>query len=498
MSARAPSTPSDHAEPAAARSTVPSIRSKSSLVCRSVLAASLLVAVGGSRATPAPGGPPPSRLVIVGSADLKGKTSPCGCHIPRGGFARMAAFLDSVRAGGVPALFVDAGGSFPEVDSRTDLAEFMLRSLADLRVGAVGLGPRDLRHGIAFLRDQVRRLEVPMTCANLVDRGKHAPLFPESRVVDAAGVRVGVFALIGDRLDLGPAHDSLLVLDPENVAARVVAELRARGAQVIVLLSQLGRVGGEDLATAVPGIDVVILGHDVPILGHGRRIGDAIGSYAGEQGQQLGVVTLTLGPDGRAADATCDVRSLGPDVREQPATLAKVKAFEDAYNERMRVEQRRAQALAAADPDSDPVDHFVGGEVCARCHAAESEQWRTTAHSLAWETLVREHKDATPECVPCHSVGYRQPGGFVDPVRTPHLVNVQCENCHGMGTEHSDTWLARSALGERTCRACHNQERDPEFDFPAKLPLMVHGNSSGESIRIVKARRAQGYSSGGR
>jgi hypothetical protein len=461
-------------------------------------AVALLLAVGGSRATLAAGATPPGEIVLVGSADLKGKTSPCGCHIPRGGFARMAAFLDSTRARGAPVLFVDAGGAFPDVDGRTDLAEFMLHSLVDLHADAVGVAPRDLRHGLAFLRDVVRRHQVPLTCANLVDRTTRAPVFPRSRIVSAGGVRVGVFALIGERLDLGPAQDSLAVLDPETAATREVSALREQGAQVIVLLAQLGRVGGEDVASAVPGIDAVVLGHDIPILEHGRRIGSTLASYAGEQGQQLGVVTLTLGSDGHVADGACDVRALGPEVREQPVMLAAVKAFEDAYNERMRSEQRRAQALAAADPDTDPVDHFVGGAVCARCHTAEAEQWKTTAHSLAWETLVRERKDATPECIPCHSVGYREPGGFQDAVRTPDRVNVQCENCHGMGTTHSDTWLARSAVGERTCRGCHNQERDPEFDFAAKFPLMVHGNTSGESIRIIKARREKGSSTGSR
>ena len=473
-------------------------RTRPDLALRLALPAILLLAMGGSRTTLAAGATLPSRVVIVGSADLKGKTSPCGCHIPRGGFARIAAFLDSTRAGDVPVLFVDSGGSFPEVDGRTDLADFMLRSLGALHVDAVGVAPRDLRHGLAYLRDQVRRHALPLTCANLVDPTSRAPVFASSHIVDARGVRVGMFALIGDRMDLGPAHDSLAVLDPENAATHEVAALRARGAQVIVLLAQLGRVGGEDVVTAVPGIDVVILGHDVPVLEHGRRIGDAIGSYAGDQGQQLGVVTLTLAANGHATDATAHVRLLGPDVREQPAMLASVKSFENAYNEQMRDEQRRAQALAAADPDTDPVDHFVGGAVCARCHTPESEQWKTTAHSLAWETLVREHKDATPECVPCHSVGYREAGGFQDAVRTPDRVNVQCENCHGMGTLHSDTWLARSAVGERTCRGCHNEERDPEFDFTAKFPLMVHGNTSGESIKIIKARREKGASSGSR
>ncbi len=464
-----------------------------------MLAASALLAPTGSPAGLSAPSTSPKALIVAGTADLKGKTSPCGCHVPKGGFARMASFLDSTRAVGVPLLFVDAGGAFPEMGGRTDLAEFMLRSLVELRVDAVGVAPRDLRHGIAFLRDLSRRAKVPVVCANLVDRARHVPVFSPSRIIEAGGVRVGVFGVLGDRFDLGPGSDSLSVLDPEASARGEVAALRARGAQVIVMLAQLGRVGAEDVLGAVPGIDVAILGHDVPVFEHGRRINGALASYAGDQGQQLGVVTLALGPDGHATDAVGDVHVLGPETHEAPALLTAVKAFEAAYNERMREEQRRALAAAAADPEGDdPVDRFVGQAVCARCHAEQAAQWNTTAHSLAWETLVRERKDATPECIPCHAVGYRQPGGFQNAVRTPHLVNVQCENCHGMGTLHSEDWLTRNRVTENTCKGCHNQERDPEFDFAAKSPLMAHDNSSGESIRIIKARRAQGSTGSGR
>jgi len=449
--------------------------------CALLLALPLL---GGPRPVRA-GGTPPDTLVVLSTTDLKGKTSPCGCHIPKGGFARIAAFLDSARAVRRATLYVDAGGYFPDQDGRPDLAEFMTRSLVQLGVGAIGVGPRDLRHGIAFLKDLVQRTGAPVTCANLADKRTRLPIFTSGRLLDVAGVKVGVFALYSDRFELGPAADSLVVLDPENAAQSQVTALRNKGAQVVILLAQMGRAGGEDLVSTVPGIDA-------PVYEMGRRIGETMASYAGEQGQHLGVIMVALSPGGKVADALCSVAALGPDVREQPAMFKAVKSFEDAYNERMRVEERSANA----NDDDDPVDHFVGEQVCARCHAAEAQQWRTTAHSLAWETLQRVKKDATPECIPCHVVGFRQAGGFETDLRTPHLVNVQCENCHGMGTEHASDWLTQHKVNEGTCRTCHNQERDPEFDFAAKFPLIVHGNSSGESIRIVKARRGSGAMGG--
>lgn len=455
-----------------------------------LLALTAVVGVIGHGARAA--GPPTGPVRVVGVADLKGKTSPCGCSTPKGGLARIASFLDSLRATPGPVLFVDAGGAFPDVAGRTDLPPFVYDSWARLGVDAVGVAPRDLQFGPAFLIAEARRARLPLVCSNLVLRSSDQPLAATSLLIERAGVRIGVFALIGDRFDLGIAKDSLRVLDPENTAQRVVAELRGRGAQLIVMLAQLGRVGAEDVATAVPGIDAVVVGHDAPLYPRGREAGDALLSYAGDQGQHLGLIRFILTEEGRVSERAAEAITMGPEVRTQVGMLDQVQRFEDGYNDRMRLEQRRMQALADADPDQDPVDHFVGGDVCARCHAAEAAQWATTGHSVAWETLVRERKDATPECIPCHSVGYRQPGGFRDAVRTPRLVNVQCENCHGMGTMHDRQGEDRTPVGEATCRTCHNAERHPGFDYARSIVQVVHSNTSGESLRSILERRRKG------
>src|SRR5262249_37148949 len=156
-----------------------------------------------------------------------------------------ATYVDSTRAAGTPTLLVDAGGSFPEQDGRTDLAEFMVASEVRIGVGAMGVATRDLRHGVAFLRDLAKRTNAPLTAATLLARRTPALLSPPSRIVDVGGVHVGVFALLSNRVALGPAADSLEVLDPENAAQAEVTSLRSRGATVVVLLTQMGRAGGE-------------------------------------------------------------------------------------------------------------------------------------------------------------------------------------------------------------------------------------------------------------
>src|SRR5262245_6647665 len=127
-----------------------------------------LLLLAGSRSSGAAssGGKLPGALTLIATTDLKGRTSPCGCHTPKGGFARSAYVLDSLRSAGAAYLYVDAGGAFPDQDGRPDLAEFMYRSLGEQAPAAVGVGPRDLRLGASYVRALARETKLNVLCAN--------------------------------------------------------------------------------------------------------------------------------------------------------------------------------------------------------------------------------------------------------------------------------------------------------------------------------------------
>jgi 2',3'-cyclic-nucleotide 2'-phosphodiesterase (5'-nucleotidase family) len=55
----------------------------------------------------------PDKLIILSTTDMKGKTLPCGCHVPKGGIARQVGFADSVRQLYSNVVRVDGGGFFP-------------------------------------------------------------------------------------------------------------------------------------------------------------------------------------------------------------------------------------------------------------------------------------------------------------------------------------------------------------------------------------------------
>lgn len=94
---------------------------------------------------------------------------------------------------------------------------------------------------------------------------------------------------------------------------------------------------------------------------------------------------------------------------------------------------------------------YVGAKKCRACHIKQFQSWEKTRMARAFELLrpgvaaaakkkanLEPQKDYThdQECVGCHTTGFGMPGGFVSLEKTPELVGVQCESCHGPGSEY--------------------------------------------------------------
>ena len=282
-----------------------------------------------SAAAAAAAAAPADRLVFLSTSDVKGKTVPCGCSTPKGGLSRRAGFADSLRRSTPNVLIVDSGGFFPDSKNERDDAPFITAAMLELPVAAAGLGDRELSFGRGFLLATLEASPVPVVCANLWDRTPRKLLVKPWLVHKAGKQKVGFFGLMNAQAALGPSGDSLEVSDPAEAARSAIAALRKQGANVIVLLSSLGKIETEDLVVAVPGIDVAIAGRNVPLLQRSRQVDSTTVVYGGEQGQYVGVTELGLDPKGKIVSRNSEAWMLGPEIADQPAMLAKVTAFED-------------------------------------------------------------------------------------------------------------------------------------------------------------------------
>ena len=154
---------------------------------------------------------------------------------------------------------------------------------------------------------------------------------------------------------------------------------------------------------------------------------------------------------------------------------------------------------------------YVGAKKCKACHLKQFQSWEQTRMAKSFELLragaaadakkkanLDPKKDYTQDekCLGCHTTGYGKPGGFVSLEKTPDLVGVQCESCHGPGSEYlkeggmtlknkeykrADLMkLGLVAVGRDTCASnCHNTKspfvgKDYVFDYEKRKAQGTH------------------------
>lgn len=112
---------------------------------------------------------------------------------------------------------------------------------------------------------------------------------------------------------------------------------------------------------------------------------------------------------------------------------------------------------------------YVGSTRCSLCHVNTHTNWAETLHAGALETLEAIGQDKNPVCLPCHTVGFGQAGGFVDRATTDDLAGVGCETCHGAAREHVENIEDRAlrptvSISAAVCAVCHQGEHHPNSE----------------------------------
>jgi hypothetical protein len=149
---------------------------------------------------------------------------------------------------------------------------------------------------------------------------------------------------------------------------------------------------------------------------------------------------------------------------------------------------------------------YAGIDECETCHEEAVTFWKTTVHAGAYETLEVANKQFDLTCVGCHVTGFRKPGG-AEVVETRGLVDVQCEQCHGPGSQHvedPDAHRLPAATPASVCVTCHTPEHSDTFDFDpylrdilgpghgAKARAMLGNGPTGGELRAAAVAKAGG------
>ena len=414
-------------------------------------------------------------VTIVYSTDIKGKIDPCGCKAhPRGGLAPRATYFDRVWEERPELLTLDAGDLFGRrTDGERQQTVFLCEQTASFGYDAIGLGEQDLNHGLEFLRKMMDDYQLPFTNANVRDASTGDLILPDAIIVERGGVRFGIVSVLDPKMPLDAQNGqapAFRVDDPVSTLREIVPALR-ESCDSIILLSHLGDAGTDDVLRQVPGIDVAVVGHTYTSYKTERIVADTVVLAAAYEGRFIGRADLQLDVEnGKVMAVEIRITSLDAQIGDDPDMAAEIAAFKERVS-RLRAEER---ARWPRDQGSDQ-ESFLGSRACRACHEEIYDSWAHTTHAQAFDTLRSAGMASEPQCLSCHTTGYRYLGGYDADGASRRLSAVQCEACHGYGSEHSrrGEWLAEA---RDTCVECHDDAKRPCAEVPGDREFQFLGS----------------------
>ena len=399
-----------------------------------------------------------------------------------GGLARRAALFRNVREARENTFVVDAGNLFGhrrEAERRQ--TEFLLDYTEQLGYEVFGVGPNDLNYGLDFLREAEREHGFLFTNANLaIGDGDPDDLFPPYVIREIAGLTVGYVSVISPRypiVTMTASADNFTAQSPRDALEGVLPTLREE-ADLIILLAQMPSAEIRQMLMDMgpgTGIDICVEGRDPRQYRRVNRVnGDIVLVSANHEGRYVGQLDMVVTPDGQIEDAAVTIHALDKNNPE----IEEIREDVDAFDARNKEQIGKVESFDHPRVHGSGDEKFLGVHNCARCHTDAARSYMQSAHAQAFQSLVAKGQDKNPECVSCHVVGFEWKNGY-DQVADPDvpgreaLKNVQCEACHGYGTEHArdGTW---GAVARESCVTCHDQENSPNFDYETYWAKIAH------------------------
>lgn len=447
---------------------------------------------------------PKPKLALVLTGCRNGYIEPCGCagkDRMKGGISRLHSMLLELREKrGWPTVALDVGG----ISKGTGLQGVLkFHALADAmrKMGyeAVALGIGDLKYDLGDLiavASEVDGQPGLFISSNVALLSWDAGFTGKPRVIQTAGMKIGVIAILGREFQNQIYSKEILFKDPEKVVREQLGELQKQ-CDLLILLAHASRQESLQLAKKVPGFDLVVTAggapeppaHPQPIEGQNGWLIEV-----GEKGMYAVVVGIYDDPQQPRRYQRVVLDSRYPDSEPMRQILL-------AYQEQLKDLGLKGLGIQAVrHPRQELNGPFVGSQSCRACHEASYKLWQHSGHARAWETLQRVDppRNHDPECISCHVVGWNPQkyfpyeSGFWSQKQTPHLVAVGCESCHGPAGNHVEAELGRLgsqeaikqkyrqavklslAEAEKTCLECHDLDNSPDFQFSTYWPKVAH------------------------
>jgi hypothetical protein len=476
---------------------------------------------------------------IVLSGETYGFLQPCGCSRPqRGGLERRSQFILSLKAKGWPVIGVDLGDIYPETVAVRDQGllkyKTTMNALREMGYLAVGIGKTEFKVEIDRILGEyaLQKTQPPSVLAgNLLgpldanrlpqkreDRfrvpGVVRPLVEDTEFATVGGVSLSIVGVVGKSVGMDVEKSNFdssisFVKDKEgNIDNRsylksVVANLEAnpKKPELNILLFQGTSEEAKLVAHDYPQFHVILCLADdseppqypTEVVGKLHPAGQkTLVIQVGHKGRYVGVVGAFKRPGG-GVDLKYQLVPLGEEyITPGTEALAQkanpILSILEGYAKQVkdwkliREVPRVPHPAQILEPKLNLT--YIGSAKCQNCHAAEFVKWQGTHHSNAFHSLEKIAKRPSlrqfdGECIVCHTVGFGFNTGYEDDVKTPELINVGCESCHGPGSGHAANPKNKSLLGLQVPWKQKQEDKLPDLNFMKKM-ADLNGSQRGQ------------------
>jgi S-sulfosulfanyl-L-cysteine sulfohydrolase len=273
-----------------------------------------------------------------------------------GGMDRMATLIKSIRAerGDHRTLLLDGGdalqGSYTALKTA---GGDMIQVMEKLGVAATTghweftLGQQRIKELFGD-RDLPGSSNVAFLAANIRDHEMDEPVFDAIKMFEKGGVKI---AVIGQAFPFTPIANPRWMMETwvfgikETEVRRNVAAARAKGAEVVVLLSHNGFDVDRKMASRVEGIDVILTSHTHDALPEPVRVGSTILIASGSATKFLSRLDIEV-RDGRMVDfAYALIPVLSDAIAPDPDMAALIKGIRAPHETMLSTELARTEGL---------------------------------------------------------------------------------------------------------------------------------------------------------
>jgi 5'-nucleotidase len=257
----------------------------------------------------------------------------------RGGMARIATLVSRVRAESPATLLVFAGDTLsPSIMSTFLRGEHMIAAWNLLGLDVATFGNHEFDFGPAVLLARMRESRFAWLSANVLERGRGRP-FGGARAehwIERDGVTLGLFGLtMPETAGTSNPGPDVEFREPLAAGRDAVARLTAGRRPVLVAVTHQPMEADEALARALPGIQLVIGGHEHDPLE--RVVGSTLITKAGMDGVFVVRVDLQATTDGRVLARHHRFLPVTAELAEDPAMAALVAGYGQRLTETLDV-----------------------------------------------------------------------------------------------------------------------------------------------------------------